>query len=131
MLLGALKVLQENKDCLNGKVRFVFQTGEEICRGAKTAIEEGVLDGVDSVFGLHIGSIAGGFAYNVMPGEVIEGTTRALDDGVRKYLAKRIGEISKSIVEAYRGTCECEMDRGAPPVVNDPVIRVMLNSIHH
>ena len=59
MLLGALKVLQENRENLKGAVRFVFQTGEEICRGAKIAIEEGALNGVDSVFGLHIGSIAG------------------------------------------------------------------------
>ncbi|MEA4994544.1 MAG: M20 family metallopeptidase [Oscillibacter sp.] len=199
MLLGALKVLQENRESLKGTVRFVFQTGEEICRGARLAIEEGVLDGVDNVFGLHIGSIAGadvpagtlvavpgccmasfdrfilrirgvgchgstpekgvdpimiaanialslqeilareipamspavltlgkiagGAAYNVIPGEVmIEGTTRALDDGVRKYLAKRIGEISKSVAEAYRGSCELEMDWGAPPVVNDPAM---------
>lgn len=199
MLLSALKVLQENRGELKGTVRFVFQTGEEICRGARVAIEEGVLDGVDNVFGLHIGSIAGadvpagtfvavpgccmasfdrfilrirgmgchgstpekgvdpitiaanitlslqeilareipamnpavltlgkiagGAAYNVIPGEVvIEGTTRALDDGVRKYLAKRIGEISKSVAEAYRGVCEFEMDWGAPPAVNDPAM---------
>lgn len=57
MLLGALKVLQANKEQLKGNVRFVFQTGEEISKGSKIAIKEGVTDGVDAVFGTHIGSI--------------------------------------------------------------------------
>lgn len=57
MLLGALKVLQAHKDTLKGNVRFVFQTGEEISKGSKIAIKEGVTEGVDAVFGTHIGSI--------------------------------------------------------------------------
>ena len=57
MLLGSLHVLNEHKDELLGNVKFVFQTGEEISKGAKVAIQEGVLDGVDAVFGTHIGSI--------------------------------------------------------------------------
>ena len=196
MLLGALKVINQNKDKLNGNVKFVFQTGEETCKGAKIAIKEGVLDGVDAVFGMHIGSIldpkipsgtfivipgccmasydrfilkvkgtgchgstpekgvdpvtiashivislqeviareiaapspavitigkiGGGFAYNVIPNEVeIEGTTRAFDDGVRQFMAKRIGEISSSVAATFRGSCDYEMDWGAPPVIND------------
>lgn len=59
MLLGALKVLNAHKDELKGNVRFVFQTAEEISKGAQVAIKEGVLDGVDAVFGTHIGSILG------------------------------------------------------------------------
>lgn len=59
MLLGALKVLNEHKAELKGNVRFVFQTGEEISKGAQIAIKEGVLEGVDAVFGIHIGSILG------------------------------------------------------------------------
>ena len=59
MLLGALKVLEENKKDLNGNVRFVFQTSEELSRGAEIAIKEGVTKGVDAVFGTHIGSILG------------------------------------------------------------------------
>ena len=59
MLIGALKVLDEHKSELAGNVRFVFQTAEEVSKGAQVAIEEGVLDGVDAVFGTHIGSILG------------------------------------------------------------------------
>ena len=69
---------------------------------------------------LTIGKIAGGFAYNVIPNEVvIEGTIRAFEDSVRQYLAKRIGEIAKGVAATFRGGCDFEMDWGAPPVVND------------
>ena len=68
-----------------------------------------------------IGQLHAGFAYNVIPSEVvIEGTTRALEEDVRQYLARRIGEIAQSVATAYRAQCEYEMIWGAPPVVNDP-----------
>jgi len=57
MLLGAAKVLNENKANLNGTVRLFFQSAEEILMGAKACIAAGGLDGVDAVFGTHIGSI--------------------------------------------------------------------------
>lgn len=59
MLLGALKVLAAHKDELTGNVKFVFQTAEEISKGAQVAVKEGALEGVDAVFGMHIGSILG------------------------------------------------------------------------
>ena len=69
---------------------------------------------------LTIGKIVGGFAYNVIPNEVvIEGTIRAFEEPVRQYLAKRIGEIGKGVAATFRGGCDFEMDWGAPPVVND------------
>ena len=59
MLIGALKVLNEHREALSGNVKFVFQTAEEISKGSQIAIKEGVMDGVDAVFGIHIGSILG------------------------------------------------------------------------
>jgi len=47
-------LLCENKDELTGKVRFMFQPGEEGFHGAKYMIEEGVLDGVDRAFAIHV-----------------------------------------------------------------------------
>ena len=198
MLLGAAKILSENKADLKGTVKLIFQTGEETCTGSKTMLKEGVLENphVDAVFGMHIGSlidptipagkvivtpgccmasydhfilrvkgtgchgstpekgvdpivvasniilaleeviarevastkaavitigqIHAGFAYNVIPNEVlIEGTTRALEEDVRQYLGKRIGEIAESVAKAYRAECEYTMLWGAAPVVND------------
>lgn len=196
MLIGALKVLNEHRKELSGNVKFVFQTAEEISKGSQIAIKEGVMDGVDAVFGIHIGSILGpslpsgtisvvpgccmasfdrfvltvkgngchgstpekgvdpvtiacnivlslqeviareiagtkpavltvgmingGFAYNIIPSEVkIEGTIRAVEESVRRQLAKRIEEISKNIAAAFRGSVDFFMDWGAPPVIND------------
>lgn len=66
-----------------------------------------------------IGKIAGGFEYNVIPDcVVIEGTTRALNEAVRQYLARRIAEITDMTARTFGGTCETEMIWGAPPVVN-------------
>lgn len=55
MLLGAAKILMEPsvRETLRGKVKFIFQSGEETAGGSKYYIDHGVLDGVDAVFGLH------------------------------------------------------------------------------
>ena len=57
MLLGAAKILNENKDSLNGEVRFIFQTAEEISKGAPVMLKNNALKGVNAVFGTHIGTI--------------------------------------------------------------------------
>lgn len=57
MLLGAGKVLWNNREKLNGTVRLLFQTSEEQSRGAEVMIENGGVEGADAVFGTHIGSI--------------------------------------------------------------------------
>ena len=54
MLASAAKLLSDNKSELTGKVRFMFQPGEEGYHGAKYMIEEGVLDGVDRAFAIHV-----------------------------------------------------------------------------
>ena len=53
-LLGAAKVLAANKDKFSGTVRLLFQPAEENLEGAKLIIEEGGLDGVDQIFGIHL-----------------------------------------------------------------------------
>ncbi len=54
MLVGAARVLAARRDELPGRVRFMFQPGEEGWGGAKVMIDEGVLDGVDAAFALHV-----------------------------------------------------------------------------
>lgn len=56
MLLIAAKVLSEVKDELPGNVRFLFQPAEEAAAGAKAMVDQGAMDGVDNVFGIHIWS---------------------------------------------------------------------------
>ena len=52
IVLGAARLLQE--DPPEGNVVFIFQPAEESDGGAKPMIEEGVLEGVDMIFGGHI-----------------------------------------------------------------------------
>lgn len=59
MLLATAKILNENRDKFSGTVKLLFQTGEEIARGAEIMIKEGALNGVEAIFGMHIGSIMG------------------------------------------------------------------------
>ena len=54
MLLGALLTLVERRDEFSGTLRCMFQPGEEGHAGAAVMIDEGVLDGVDAAFALHI-----------------------------------------------------------------------------
>ncbi|NJE08127.1 amidohydrolase [Thermococcus sp. M39] len=54
MLLGAAKILAEIKDKLNGTVKLIFQPGEEGGLGAKKIVEEGHLDDVEAIFGIHV-----------------------------------------------------------------------------
>lgn len=54
ILLGVAKILSENKDSLPCNVRLVFQPAEETNGGAVPMIEDGCLEGVDAIFGLHV-----------------------------------------------------------------------------
>lgn len=67
-----------------------------------------------------LGRICGGSQYNLIPGEVeLEGTTRALNQEVRKKLARRVEEISSSVAAAFGGQCQCTVCWGAPPLINN------------
>ncbi|KAJ4838615.1 hypothetical protein Tsubulata_019377 [Turnera subulata] len=54
MLLGAAKILQEIRETLQGTVVLIFQPAEEQGQGAKEMINEGVLDKVEAILGLHV-----------------------------------------------------------------------------
>lgn len=56
MLLGAAKILREIKDSFRGTVKLFFQSGEETAVGAKKAVDQGLLKGIDATFGMHIWS---------------------------------------------------------------------------
>jgi amidohydrolase len=63
MALGAAKILADNKDHLEGSVKFIFQPGEEGCKvgygGAKRMIDDGALEDPrpDVIVALHTGSL--------------------------------------------------------------------------
>ena len=56
-------VFAQFRDQIEGEVRFAFQPAEEIVSGARPMVEAGVLEGVDSVVGLHL--------YSMMPAGMV------------------------------------------------------------
>ena len=58
MLLGAAKLLKQNKDKIEGTIKLVFQPDEEGFTGAKKMIEAGVLENpkVDAAMAMHVNS---------------------------------------------------------------------------
>ena len=54
MLLGAAKAINQLKHNLKGNVKLIFQPAEEGHAGAKHMINEGVLDDVDEIYGIHL-----------------------------------------------------------------------------
>ncbi len=63
ILMGVAEVLASMKNELQGNVKFIFQPAEEgiyqegvTTWGAKQMVEEGVMEDVDAIFGLHISS---------------------------------------------------------------------------
>ena len=56
ILIGAARILTAMKDSFAGRVRLIFQPAEETGRssGAPKLIEEGALEGVNAIAGLHV-----------------------------------------------------------------------------
>ncbi|MDQ6598696.1 amidohydrolase [Bacillus salipaludis] len=52
-LVGAAYLLKKNQSNLNGTVRLIFQPAEELGGGAKHVIEDGQLEEVEAIIGLH------------------------------------------------------------------------------
>lgn len=68
-LIGAARVIQEIKDQLKANVRLVFQPSEEKPPGGALAmIEDGVLEDVDEIYGLHVWAVLEKGQFGICPG---------------------------------------------------------------
>lgn len=57
IVLGLVTLLARHRESLSGEVRFFFQHAEELSPGgAEQMVEQGVMDGVEQVIGLHLWS---------------------------------------------------------------------------
>ena len=54
MLLGAAQVLANNKKHITGTIKFIFQPAEEGHGGAQFMIDDGAINDVDEIYGLHV-----------------------------------------------------------------------------
>ncbi len=67
-LLGAARLLAEHRELFGGTVRIHFQQAEEIGYGARVFIDEGLVDGADRTFGIHVASDLDCGAVALVPG---------------------------------------------------------------
>ena len=86
--LTLARILHEGRSELPGNVRFVFQPAEETAGGARSCIEDGVMDDprVDAVLGLHIDANTPVGGLNVVAGPVFAAAT-----GFRLVITGRSG----------------------------------------
>ncbi len=84
ILLGTAMVLSQFAAEIPGQVKFIFQPAEEGPGGAAPMIEEGVLDGVDVIYGLHTWVHGGVGEVGISPGP----TSASADEIDIKILGK-------------------------------------------
>ncbi|WP_405096725.1 amidohydrolase [Oceanobacillus sp. FSL H7-0719] len=75
MLLGAAKILAENKDKIRGKVILAFEQGEEKWLGITNLMERLVKIGADGVWGIHLKADMPSGKISVDPGPRMAGST--------------------------------------------------------
>lgn len=194
ILLALAKLFHNRKNDFPGRIKLIFQPGEENAAGAFFMIHEGALENpkVDAALGLHlfttfpvgsigllegaamssidmfnitikgksghgskpeegvdailiaghvitslqtlvsreipaqlpavvhIGKINGGAAANIIADKVtLNGSVRTFDENVRSLIEKRMDDIVKGIVTAYRGAYSIEYGRGYPSLINN------------
>jgi len=71
MLLGAAEALSKKSDQLKVTVKFLFQPAEEGQGGARYMIEDGVLEGIDEIYGLHLWNYQKYGTIGVKPGPIM------------------------------------------------------------
>jgi amidohydrolase len=70
---------------------------------------------------ISIGRIEGGVRNNVIPDQVeMEGTIRTFDPAMREEIHARIENTARGIAAAAGAEIAFELDRGYPPLINDP-----------
>ncbi|KAL0347007.1 UNVERIFIED_CONTAM: IAA-amino acid hydrolase ILR1-like 7 [Sesamum calycinum] len=144
MLLGAAKLLQNNRDKLKGTVKLVFQPGEEGYAGAHYMIQDGALDGVQAFLlymlmqrhplVLSVPNLvqclpdqAGGEALNVIPETVnFGGSFRFINSDSYSYLKQRIKEVIETQATVHHCTAVVDFmedkHKPYPATINHPTM---------
>lgn len=71
MLLGAAEILSAEKETLSGSITFIFQPAEEGDGGAQYMIKDGVLDGIDEIYGIHLWNYQRYGTIGIKPGAIL------------------------------------------------------------
>ena len=132
MLVGAARLLAERGGDLHGTVRFAFQPGEEGFHGARSMIEEGMLDSphVDAAFALHVspnlpsGTIAGRPGAMMASADVVDiVVTGKGGHASTPYLANDPMPVAAEIVQALQVFATRRVNTFDPVVISVTKIR--------
>lgn len=129
-LLGTALILKKHEDELPGKVKLIFQPGEENLIGAKAMIGDGVLEHphVDVLLAMHVGNL-GGMADN---GDIIVGKKNVFyaSETIEIEIAGRGGHastphltvdpivIAGQILEGLQSIVSREIQPGVPAIIS-------------
>jgi hippurate hydrolase len=126
MLVGAARALSQDhlRERLNGTVKFVFQPAEEGQAGGRAMVEEGVAEGVGSIFALHLwpglpfGTAATKAGPIMAAADAFEMTVRGSGGhGAMPHLTADAVAIAAQIVTALQTIVSREVDPVEPAVL--------------
>ena len=124
MLVGAAHALSGLRDRLGGNVKFIFQPAEEGGGGGKVMVDEGVANGVSSIFALHLwpglpfGKIATKAGPIMAAADAFEMEVRAMGShGAMPHLGSDAIAIAAQIVTALQTIVSREVDPVEPAVL--------------
>jgi hippurate hydrolase len=124
MLVGAAHALSGMRDRLGGTIKFVFQPAEEGGGGGKVMVDEGVADGVSSIFALHLwpglpfGKVATKAGPIMAAADAFEMEVKASGGhGAMPHLAADAIAIAAQIVTALQTIVSREVDPVEPAVL--------------
>ena len=124
MLVGAAHALSRMRDRLGGTVKFVFQPAEEGGGGGKVMVDEGLADGVSSIFALHLwpglpfGKVATKAGPIMAAADAFEMEIRGSGGhGAMPHLASDAVVIAAQVVTALQTIVSREVDPVEPAVL--------------
>lgn len=110
MVLGIIEELKQIPELPKGTIRLIFQPAEEKGAGALKLVEEGVVDDVDYLFGVHLRPIQEMGSGKATPA-IIHGAARFIEGkiiaedlhGARPHLGANAIEVGAALVQMTNG----------------------------
>ena len=103
ILLGAAEILSKKINQINGNIKFIFQPAEEGFGGAQYMIDDGAIDDVDEIYGLHVWNYQKAGTVGIKSGPVMAAADKFSISikGIGGHGAAPQGTVDATIVASY------------------------------
>jgi len=128
MGLGFAKALMALKSEFKGKIKLIFQAAEEGVRGAKSIASKGIVDDVNYLYGMHIGTSANASGSLICGVDGFLATDKF--DAIFKGKASHAGNAPNMGNNAILAACTAVTNLYAIPRHQDGVTRINVGRIH-